>query len=59
MQFGKLITTQLAATVFAVTAVTLTGIHPFIHHLENGTLDSILDYLYVTSLNAMNTGDSK
>ena len=47
-------TTQVAATVFCGTACVLTAIHPIIHHLENGTLDAILDYLYATSLNAMN-----
>ena len=48
------ITSQLAATCFCGVAVSLTAIHPIIHHLENGTLDAILDYLYATSLNAMN-----
>lgn len=54
MRFTKLITEQAAATVFCGVACTLTGLHPFIHHLEGGTLDSFLDYLYATSLNAMN-----
>lgn len=54
MALRKLITQQAAATVLCGTACVLTGLHPIIHHLEGGTLDAILDYLYATSLNAMN-----
>jgi len=54
---GRFIVSQAASYVFAATAVTLTALHPAIHHIENGTLDSILDYLYVTSLNAMSSKD--
>lgn len=54
VRLTKLITEQAAATVFCGVACTLTGLHPFIHHLESGVLDSVLDYLYAASLNAMN-----
>lgn len=45
---------QTAGMVFMGTALTISALHPFIHHIENGALDSILDYVYATSLNAMN-----
>lgn len=50
---ARLVTSQAAGCVLCSTAVTLTAIHPLIHHLENGTLDAILDYAYAYSLNAM------
>lgn len=52
-RLARFITSQAAATVFCGTACILTGLHPFIHHLENGTLDNILEYMYATALNGM------
>lgn len=53
-----MIKTFVASTVWAGTALTLTAIHPLIHHMENGALDTILNYVYATSLDAMNRGNS-
>lgn len=50
----RFISSQLASAIFCGTACTLTALHPVIHHLEGGTLDAILDYLYAASLDAMN-----
>lgn len=58
-QLKGAVTSQVAGAVFCGTACVLTGLHPFIHHLENGTLDAMLDYLYATALNGMNTGNDK
>lgn len=57
IMLGKLsrtIAQQSAGAVFCGAACVLTGLHPFIHHFEGGTLDAIFDYLYVASLDAMN-----
>jgi len=50
----RFLVSQVAAMVFMPTALVLTVIHPFIHELEGGTLDNILDYIYATSLDIMN-----
>lgn len=54
MRLTRFIASQAAATCFCGVAVSLTAIHPFIHHLESGTLDAILDYVYAASLDVMN-----
>lgn len=53
MGYRRLITALPASMVFASVATTLTAIHPFIHHIEGGVLDSALEYLYIASLDAM------
>jgi hypothetical protein len=54
MKMARFLASQAAAMVFMPTALILTVIHPAIHQYELGTLDTILDYVYATSLDAMN-----
>jgi hypothetical protein len=50
----RFLLSQATGLVFVSVAVTLTAVHPFVHHMENGTLDAIIDYVYASSLDAMN-----
>lgn len=54
MSLRNIVFDQTMGMVCAGTSLTLMALHPFVHHLENGALDSILTYVHAASLDAMN-----